>query len=190
MKLNNEYYLLRHGYTNYQVKRPEFTYPRRDSPKVRLTKTGQAQIKKAARKLRKAGVDLIYASDFHRTKQTAKIAAGALGAKLFFDKRLRDLNVGIYHGRKKEEFHRDFPRGSKNRFLKAPQEGESWISCQKRMLSLLKEVDRKHKGKVILIVSHGDPLWLLEGGVKGFSETEMLKYKETDYMDFGELKKL
>ena len=190
MELNNKYYLLRHGHTNHHVKRPEFTYPRPDSPKVRLTKIGQAQIKTAVRKLRKSGVDLIYSSDFHRAKQTAKIAARALGAKLFFDKRLRDLNIGIYHGRKREEFHRDFPKGSKNRFFKAPPEGESWFDCQKRMLSLLKEVDRKDKGKVILIVSHGDPLWLLEGGVKNFTQAEMLKYKETDYMDFGELKKL
>jgi broad specificity phosphatase PhoE len=190
MKLNNKYYLLRHGQTIHQLKKPDFIYPRPDSSKIRLTKKGKEQIKKSVSRLKGTKVDFIYSSDFYRTKQTAEIAASILGAKLLFDKRLRDLNLGIYHGKRKEEFYRDFPKNSKKRFAKVPPEGESWALCQKRMLDFFKEINKKHKGKTILIVSHGDPLWLLEGGVKGFSQAEILKYKEKNYMDFGELKKL
>ncbi|MBI2626429.1 MAG: class I tRNA ligase family protein, partial [Candidatus Nealsonbacteria bacterium] len=38
-------------------------------------------------------------------------------------------------------------------------------------------IDQKRKNKNILIISHCDPLWLLEGAAKGLSDKELLKIK-------------
>jgi broad specificity phosphatase PhoE len=135
-------------------------------------------------------IDLIYSADFFRTKQTAEIVAKELNKKIIFDKRLRDINLGIYRGRKKEEFYRDFLKVFPLRFTKRPPGGESWQDVQKRMLNFLKKIDKKHKGKNILIVSHGDPLWLLEGAIKGWNLEKFSKISQPNYIQPGELRKL
>jgi len=190
MELNNQYFILRHGQTAQQTKRKEFIYNWPDNPPVKLTREGKKQIREAAKKLKKEKIDLIYSSDIYRTRQTAKIVAKELDLKVNFDKRLRDINLGIYHGRPKEEFFRDFPFKEK-RFNLRPKKGESWNDVKKRLLSFLREVNKKYKNKKILIVSHGDPLWLLEGIAKGLSNKELLKeISKGHYIKVGELRKI
>lgn len=189
-KLNNQYFILRHGQTIHQTKRKPQIYHWPDKASVKLTRKGARQIKEAAKKLKKEKIDFIYSSDIYRTRQTAGIVAKELDLKVKFDKRLRDINLGIYHGRLKKEFYRDFPK-KEERFYKRPPKGESWDDTRKRIVSFLKEIDKKHKDKSILIISHGDPLWLLEGWVKDLNNKELLKGKKgTAFPDVGDLKKL
>ena len=192
MKLRNKYFILRHGQTTQQIKNKNFTYPPfPEKPAIKLTKKGEKQIKAVAKSLKKAGIDLIFSSDFFRTRQTAGIVAKESGLKVIFAKRLRDINLGIYRGRAKKEFYRDFPMDSKGIFSKRPPGGENWADCMKRMLNFLKDIDRKYKGKTILIISHGDPLWLLEGVVKNWSMEKLLKIKiSKNDIKTGELRKL
>ena len=189
-KLKNQYFILRHGQTTQQTKKEKFTYKWPDAPSVKLTKKGKKQIEIAAKKLKKDKIDLIYSSDIYRTQQTAKIVANELGLKINFNKRLRDINLGIYHGRPKKEFYRDFPSLSKRFHLK-PKKGESWDDVKKRLLNFLKEIDKKHKNKKILIVSHGDPLWIFEGIIKGWPNRKLLKELfKGKYIKVGELRKM
>lgn len=193
MKLKNKYFLLRHGQTIYQTKKKDFIYPPfPEKPAIKSTKTGVKQIKTVTKSLKKAGIDLIFSSDFFRTRQTAKIVSEELGiGKINFDKRLRDVNLGIYRGGLKKDFYRDFPVDSENRFNKKPAGGESWNEVRKRMLSVLREIDKKYKGKTILIISHGIPLWLLEGAVKNWSMEKLLKVKrDKEFIKTGELHNL
>lgn len=192
MKLINKYYILRHGLTTYKIKNPELTYPPlAGNLTVKLSNKGKNQIKTVAKRLKKVGIDLIFSSDFYRTKQTAEIVAKTLNIKkISFDKRLRDVNLGIYHGRPKTTFYRDFPINSKNRFNKKPKNGESWNNVKKRMLNILREIERKYKRRKILIVSHGDPLWLLEGAVENLSLAKLLKKRKNNPVELGELREL
>lgn len=190
-KLNNQYFILRHGQTTQQTKREKFTYNWPDKPPVRLTKKGERQIKIAAKKLKKEKINFIYSSDIFRTRQSAGIVARELGVKIHFDKRLRDINLGVYSGGLKEVLYRDFP-DPKKRFYQKPKKGESWLDCRKRMLDFLKQVDKKYKKKRILIISHGDSLWLLEGAANGLTNQELLNESliNKNYIKVGELRKL
>lgn len=189
-RFHNQYFILRHGQTIYQTKKRKFAYHWPDKPPVKLTKKGEEQIKKAAKKLEDSKIGLIISSDIHRTRRAAEIVAKELGLKIYFDERLRDINLGIYHDKRKEEFYRDFP-DSKRRFIQKPKKGESWNDVKKRLLVFIKEVERKYKNKKILIVSHGDPLWLLEGIMKSSSDKELLKeIFRGNYIKVGELRKL
>jgi len=192
MKLKNKYFVLRHGQTIYQTKKREIIYPPLpENSDVHLTKIGKDQVKKIAQTIKKEGIDLIFSSDFFRTKETAEIVAKALGKKIIFDKRLRDVNLGVYQGKAKSLYYKDFPRGSSKMFFQKPKGGESWLDCQKRMINFLKEIDKKYQGKKILIVSHGDPLWLLEGAVKKWSIKKLLGMKKSHQtLKNGELRKL
>jgi len=42
------------------------------------------------------------------------------------------------------------------------------------MVEVLNEIENNFENKNILIVSHGDPLWLLEGYMKGKSDEELI----------------
>lgn len=188
--MNNKYYFLRHGKTIYQTKKKGIIYPAKDSPEVRLTKKAEKEIKKLAKRMKNFGIDLIYSSDLYRAKQTAEIVAKELGKKIIFDKKLRDINLGVWHGRKKVDFYLKFDN-PKERFSKRLKGGESWSDVQKRILDFFKEIDKRYKNKKILIVSHGDPLWLLEGVLKKLSQKELLKEKlEKGYIQTGELRRL
>ena len=191
--MNNTYFILRHGQTIFQTKNKEFMYPWPETAPVKLTERGKRQIKKSAKLLKTKGIDVIYSSDVFRTRQTAGIAAKELGLKVIFDTRLRDINLGIYHGGKKEEFYRDFQRDNPKRFSKRPKGGESWNDLKRRMKNFIRNVDKKYENKNILIISHGDPLWLLEKAVvKGLSNQELLGEisLKKKYIQPGEVRKL
>lgn len=191
MKLRNKYYILRHGETIYQTEKKEWIYPKTDSQRVKLTKNGQKQIKRAARKLKEKMINLIFSSDFFRARQTAKIVAAELGIKkIYFNKQLRDINLGVYRGKTKDEFYKDFPQYSKKWFTKSPRGGESRLECQKRMADFLRKIDKKYQGKTILIISHGDPLWLLEGYIKNWSIAKLIKERKDNFIKVGEFREI
>ena len=186
--MRNKYFLLRHG----EVQKEEgIIYDWPSISTFPLTKRGKEQIAKVAQKLKNQKIDLIYSSDSLRTRQTAEIIMEELGLKVNFDSRLRDINLGVYWGRKEKEFYRDFPPTLERFYKKRPKEGENWTGLKKRMLRAIKEIDKKHKGKTILIISHGDPLWLLEGAMKSWSNRELLNQKlKGKLIKIGELREL
>ncbi len=180
----NQYFILRHGQTIYQTKLKEKIYPWPERLPIKLTKAGEKQIEKIAKKLRQKKIDLIFSSDMTRAKQTAEIVARELNLKIIFDKRLRDINLGVYQGGEKQTLPKNLER-----FYKKLKKGENWDGCRKRMVNFLKAVDKKYSQKNILIISHGDPLWLLEGAMKGLSDKELLEINiKEKHIKAGELR--
>ena len=172
---NNRYFLLRHGLAQQNVKGVISINP---NDKHRLTKIGEIQIKRVARKIEKLlkpqKLDIIFSSDFLRTRQTAEIVAKQTGAEIKLSFQLRDINLGIWDGRSVLEFKTKFLRPVKKLFYEAPENGETWMECRKRMIDFIEQVEKKYKNKNILIVSHGDPLWLLKGAMDGLENEEMI----------------
>ena len=188
--MQNTYFILRHGQTTYQLKKEKIIYPWPEPSPILLTEKGKKQVRTAAEKLKSKKIDLIYSSDITRARQTAGIVAQELKVKVIFDKRLREINLGIFCGKKTKEYYNYFS-SLKQRFRKSPSQGENLRDCQKRMFDFVKEIDKRYKDKGILIISHGDPLWLLEGKVKGWEEEELLKQKfQNKDIKTGEFRKL
>ncbi len=186
---DNKYYFLRHGITNYQIEKPDHSYEDPLGEDVDLADEGREKVKEVAQKIEKGEIDVIYASDALRTKQTAKIVAEKLDVEIKFDKRLRDTNLGIFHGKKKEEYYKEFPKII-DRFKKAPEEGESWNEVRRRVWDAVLDIEEENEDKNILIVSHANPLWLLKGALNGLLNKEMVdqeKKDKIDYIEPGEL---
>ncbi len=175
MKLRNTYYIIRHGQNIHQIsnkkRKKPLIYPWPEKKPIRLTLQGKKEVLASAKILKKKNIGLIYSSDMFRAKQTSEILAKELKIKkITFDKRLRDGNLGIYNGRPKEVFYKEFfVVNTEERFAKRPKGGESWNDIKKRTADFIKSVDKKYKNKNVLLVSHGDPLWLLESVVRGYS---------------------
>ena len=128
--------------------------------KYNLTKEGVVRARNLAGRLKnEGGIDIIFASDITRTKETAQTIASILGVPVEFDARLRELGVGDYNGKSYLEFEKDYP--AQDRWTKHAPGGESRADVQKRMVSFTNEINQKYSGKKILIVSHGDPLYVL-----------------------------
>lgn len=186
----NNYFLLRHGQTIYQTKYKDIIYPWPEKSPIGLTKKGKNQIKKVAEILKSREIELIFSSDFFRTHQTAEIIARELCLPILFDKRLHEINLGIYRGRPKAAYQKIFSH-PKVKFSKRPPKGENWNDVKKRMLNFIKELEKKYRNKNILIISHGDPLWLLKGGLEGFTQKNFLgKENKNKYPKVGTFRKI
>ncbi len=188
--LQNNYYLLRHGRTSYQEEKEGYIYPQDCTDKVSLSKVGKRQVKLKAKLINELDLDEIYSSDFLRTRETAEIVKKEIDFKenINFTKELRDINLGIWHGKKKKNFYKKF---GKDNFEKTPKNGESLIDTQDRMWKFLLKIDKKTEDKNILIISHRDPLWLLEGKLKGRNVDELVQTKKNkNFFRTAELIKL
>ncbi len=172
---SNNYYFFRHGNSLRQIKNLSMCWPEKII--CPLTKKGEGEVKISAKKLKSQKIDIIFSSDLLRTKQTAEIVAKETGAKIIFDKRLREYNVGIFNG-KPPELTWEYLTKQKNIFLAKPPEGESLMQIQKRMYSFLKEVNKKFQNKNIVIISHELPLTILDGTLKGLSLEKILEWRK------------
>lgn len=186
MKLNNTYYIIRHGLSTSNTQSYFSAWPEKKIS--RLVPEGKKQIKKAGQFFKKIGLNLIFSSDLHRTKQTSSIVSKIIGIKVNLEKGLREINPGIFNYTNNGDYSRYFK--NKTEWVnKRPPKGESHIECQKRMIKALKKIDKKYKNKKILIVSHGNPLWLLESSVKNWNRAKLLKEYKNRIMP-GEWRKL
>ena len=194
----NNYFVLRHGESLKNIKNLVSCWPENFySP---LTKKGEEQIKLSAKKTKSKKIDLIFSSDLLRTKQTAGIIGEELNLKPKYDKRLREINSGIFNGKplkKAGEFWAKKDELSpleyySRRFSIAPPKGETYIDVEKRMYDFIAETDKEYEGKNILIVSHQRPITLLEKilygqDLKKFTDI-LLKKKEIGVGEVREIK--
>jgi isoleucyl-tRNA synthetase len=153
----NRYIFMRHGQAENNVLRLNDSWP--EKKQYKLTELGVTQVEEAAAMLKHERIDLIYSSDLMRDKQTSEILAKVLGVEINYDPRIRELNVGNFNGRPYEDYWNALP--FEKRWEQAPEGGETNTEVQHRMLLFIKEMENKHSGKNILVVTHGDPLWIL-----------------------------
>jgi len=118
--------------------------------------------------------------------------AEIIGKKeIIYDTRLRDINWGVFAGKDKEQAWSFFNNNALEKFETPPPQGESWNQCLERMVGILREIENNFQNKTILIVSHGDPLWLLEGYVKELSKEELVRQRqEQGVLGTGEIREL
>ncbi|MEK7642894.1 MAG: class I tRNA ligase family protein [Patescibacteria group bacterium] len=164
---DNVYYFVRHGFAkNNQLQIGSNTVK---GDQLGLTPRGVKEIKLAAKKLKKAKIDLILSSDLLRTKETTEILARELGVPVLYDEDLREVHIGDFNMKPESEI--DAWEERVDRFTTPfPGDGESWDDLKKRAYRFFQRVETLHKHKRIIIVSHADTLWFLEGVMKAVLE--------------------
>ncbi len=181
-KSGNTYILIRHGESEYNIKKQLNSDPLVRNP---LTEYGIQQIKDCVTQLPK-NIDFIYHSPLPRTKQTADILAAELsGHELIEDSRLRESGMGELEGK---------PLGTKDKFFSSPEEeftkplmgSETLNGVRNRMAEFLLEMEHTHKNKTIVLVSHGDPIWMMESVIKGRNVKESLAISKDEYPKNGQ----
>lgn len=137
-------YFVRHGETDFNL----FSVSQGQLD-TSLNKTGLKQASELAEKLRNFKFDLVISSSLTRCTQTAEIILKYHSNELITDPRLMEVSKGNLQGtRNSQEVY--------NQFFADPHKfgGETEEDVFLRVSSFLKDLE-KHKGKNILIVSHG-----------------------------------
>ena len=118
---------------------------------------------------------IIYSSDFPRARETAEIVQYRLRIpELVLSTRLRERSFGELEGQDISELDKvwsyDF-QDPNHRFFGV----ESAEQVGARVLSLVHDLNRIYSDKDILLVSHGDPLHILETYVRGIDVANHMK---------------
>ena len=159
-----EIYIVRHGTTVWNEKK-------RTQGRVnnRLSKNGKEKAKILAKKLKDICFDYIFSSPLLRSVQTANLINKYHNNKIIKDKRLTDIDQGIFTGRyfnslTKEEL---VLKKSKAKSCNMETLEEMYF----RIKPFFNEIVEKYKDKTVLIVTHS--------GVASFLE-KMINYPHYD----------
>ena len=175
-KAKNTYYIMRHGEAENNVE--NVMSSKADDPK-HLTEKGREQVKKAAAFFADKKIDLVFASPFVRTRETAELLADGIGfpkKSIVTDDRLHELDSGMYDRGPFEEFVKAFP--PEKRFSTRPKGGENYADVRKRMGDFIYDMERRYEGKSILIVTHDGPAFMLTALALGFDDASTINYRE------------
>src|SRR5918996_4177545 len=131
------------------------------APGLHLSEDGRRQADAAARRIaRLERVSAVYASPLERAREPALPIARARGLALRIERGLLELDVGGWTGarldrlRKRPEWVtvQRYPSG-----FRFP-DGESFVAMQARVTATLAQLVDRHRGQVIVAVSHADPI--------------------------------
>ncbi|MEK7173901.1 MAG: class I tRNA ligase family protein, partial [Patescibacteria group bacterium] len=194
----NTFFLMRHGERDDISREVAHEYARQDEiivqssvdADVHVTAVSKEELKRTAEELKKKGVVFaaIYASPFIRTQETAGIFSEVFKVPVVTDGRIGELNHGSeFEGRMVKDY-RAFFKTPLERFTKVPEGGESLNGVRRRMMDFAREVDAGYEGKNILVISHGDPLWILEGAMRNKTKEELWEDRITRYIKQGEMR--
>lgn len=174
MKLfNNIYYAFRHGESLANVEGIIVSDPAIGTVTYGLSENGRAQVRES---VADSGVfnagTLIMASDFKRTVETAEIIRDVLGAgRVRLDERLRERFFGDWEGASHTNYSKAWKKDAYD-----PEQvfngAESTNSVRKRMWAVVEMLEKEVADRTIILVSHGDPLMLLQTMFAGMDPTE------------------
>ena len=127
-----------------------------------LTETGVSQARALGEKIGSA--DIIYTSPMPRALQTAEHIAKHLGIPkehIVPDERLTEARFGSREGASFADPSVVINTSQTHTFSTAVSNAESRDSVSRRVISFIYDIDKKHKDRRVLIVSHKQPLQLL-----------------------------
>ncbi len=158
-----------------------------------LTEKGRGEALESARKFAET-IDIIYCSPLLRAQETARIFAETVGipvSEIIVDQHLHEMEMGELEGKTVDELTQLLPMHGD--FLTSAAHGaESRLDIKKRVGSFLEDLEKKHDGKRILIVSHDSPLWMMVCAARAVDihASVSLKARKTFFMDNAEIRKI
>ena len=174
----NNIYIIRHGQT--QWNKSGIFQGSLDSP---LTKEGIKHVQKIAQLLKKKQIRNIFTSPLGRAKQTAKIIASEINAKVIIVTDFREMSFGIFEGKGQETvkslFGEFFVKREKNRFYKLYEpypEGESYFDVFLRVVRSLTKILPYHQN--FAIVSHESVNRIIRGVIRELPPEEMIAFRQ------------
>jgi probable phosphoglycerate mutase len=180
--LKNKYYAFRHGESQANVEGIIVSDPSIGTAKYGLSDKGRRQVGESAVRLSAVVANaIIVTSDFRRTVETAEIVRLAIEAELVrIDPRMRERQFGQWEGTCYIHYSDTW-----NKDAIDPDQMidgvESANSVRRRMVDAVLSLEADFSDRDIVLVSHGDPLRLLQTAFEGMDTAlnRTLPYFET-----------
>src|SRR5580700_3747931 len=152
-----------------------------------LTKLGREQALAAARGCGLPRDMVICSSDFSRARQTAEIVRAQLGAsKVIIAEALRERCFGQWEGSATGNYARVWTADETD-----PEHAgggvESAAAVLDRTTALIADLERRYSGRDILLVSHGDPVQILQAG---FLRIDPSRHRSLPAFETAEIRQL
>ena len=160
-------FLIRHGATTLTAE-DRFA----GETNVPLSDEGREQARRLATRLAQEKVVAVYASDLHRTMDTAAILAEPHQLKVQPRPGLREISHGHWEQMTRREVEKKYPEEAaeweKDPYTFAPAGGESGLAVTARALPTLIEIVRECRERCVIVVSHKATIRLLLSSLLGF----------------------
>jgi probable phosphoglycerate mutase len=131
------------------------------APGLHLSDEGKKQAEAAAARIAKLKrVTAIYASSLERARETAMPIARVRSLAVRIERGLMDLDVGRWTGERLDKVSKRPEWSTVQRHpsgFRFP-DGESFMEMQTRMTDTLARLVERHRGGVVIAVSHADPI--------------------------------
>ena len=112
---------------------------------------------------------MLVSSDFLRAAETAEIIRSTLALEsIQFDVRLRERYFGAWEGKCYLHYKDAWEKDEINSDLEM-NGAESANSVRLRLVELIHSLERRYAGRNVILVSHGDPLRLLQTAFLGLA---------------------
>jgi probable phosphoglycerate mutase len=165
--------LVRHGETEWNREGRIQGY-RADSP---LSAIGIAQAEAVAARLGREGVDLIFASDLGRARQTAEPVGRACGVEVIHEEGLRERSYGLFEGCTFTEIAGKYPEAyermrARDPHFAAPEGGESAVQFHERIVSTMERIAAQSRGKRAAVITHQGVVGVLYRYANGLPHNE------------------
>lgn len=157
IELKNNFFLLRHWHSFNNLAWVEACRLWDEDQSNWLTEEWKENLIESYSKFVDFRVDLIISSPFKRAQETAKIFAKATSYtwEILTSNYIQELNVGTIHGK---PYDTTAQFTLENDVINKPfPEWESISDVRNRFQTLIREVNQTHKGKNIVLVTHGGP---------------------------------
>ena len=132
---------------------------------------------------------VIISSDFKRTRETAEVIHQCIqpSLPLKLDPRLRERNFGSLNSTLSSNYQKVWEEDAKD--ANHTSYGcESVTSVFSRTRELVNEIERLYRGKVVLLVSHGDTCQITLTAYRGLAPNEHKQLPNLNNCDIVELK--
>ena len=159
-------YITRHGETEYNLKRLM-----QGTIDTKLSKRGLEQAACLRDRLADISFDRVLASPLQRARVTAETILENRSQSIEFFDELKEMDFGFMQGKDYEFLGREHPELFEQ-YSTAPAdftipEGDSFRGFQKRVLTILDEVEKMDESESVLIVCHGITKLILVNELKG-----------------------
>jgi broad specificity phosphatase PhoE len=187
-RLANRFSVMRHGQSKANV--AGVIVSRIDNDRegdCGLTEYGRQQALAAAQGCGLPGDTVIYSSDFARARQTAQVMRAYLGSpEVVTAAALRERYFGQWDGSAAVNYARVWAADETDPGH-ADGDVEPAAAVLDRTTAFIARLERRHRGRDILLVSHGDTLQILQAGFAGVDPS---RHRSLPHLATAEIRRL
>ena len=187
-RLANRYFAMRHGQSNANVAGIIVSRLATDEDgDYGLSELGRQQARDAASASGLGSGTLICSSDFARARETAEIVRACLGAPaITLAAALRERDFGAWEGTSSASYAKVWAADAVDPGH-AADSVEPASAVLDRATALVADLERRHSGRDILLVSHGDTLQILQAG---FHDIDPARHRALAHLGTAEIRRL